>query len=99
MFDDTGPQGADFLGGGIIVDQVGNIFVADVYNHAIRKIDTTSGTISTIAGRGPKHAGGAGDGGPATEATLDRPHGICVGADGAVYIGDTLNHRVRVVRP
>ncbi|MCU0880380.1 MAG: hypothetical protein MUF06_21625, partial [Pirellulaceae bacterium] len=77
----------------------GNVYVVDTENHAIRQIDTASGTISTIAGLGPKHPGGTGDGGPATEATLDRPHGICIGPDGAVYIGDTLNHRVRVVRP
>jgi streptogramin lyase len=84
---------------GIAVGPDKHVYVVDTENHAIRKIDTTSGTISTIAGRGPKHAGGTGDGGRATEATLDRPHGICIGPDGAVYIGDTLNHRVRVVRP
>ena len=38
------------------------------------------------------------DGGPATEATMSRPHGICLGADGAIYIGDTSNHRVRRVK-
>jgi len=74
------------------------LYVADTENHAIRKIDPASGTITTIAGRGPEHRGGTGDGGPATQATMDRPHGVCVGADGAVYIGDTLNHRVRRVK-
>ena len=58
----------------------------------------SDGIITTIAGIGPQHKGGSGDGGPATQATMDRPHGICVGPDNAVYIGDTLNHRVRVVQ-
>jgi streptogramin lyase len=74
------------------------VYVADTENHAIRKIDLSSGVISTIAGSGPQHKGGEGDGGRATSATMDRPHGICVGPNGAIYIGDTLNHRVRRVR-
>jgi len=74
------------------------VYVVDTENHAIRKIDLASGQISTIAGLGPQQKGGAGDGGPATSATMDRPHGICVAADGTVYIGDTLNHRVRRVK-
>jgi streptogramin lyase len=74
------------------------VYVADTENHAIRKIDLRSGLITTIAGSGPQHKGGSGDGGPATAATMDRPHGICVGPDGAVYIGDTLNHRVRRIK-
>jgi DNA-binding beta-propeller fold protein YncE len=83
---------------GIALDAAGNVFVVDTENHAIRRLDQTAGTISTIAGMGPKHAGGEGDGGPGTAARLNRPHGICVGSDGAVYIGDTLNHRVRIVK-
>jgi streptogramin lyase len=74
------------------------VYVADTENQAIRKIDLATGAISTIAGTGPQHKGASGDGGPATAATLDRPHGICVAADGAIYIGDTLNHRVRRVK-
>jgi DNA-binding beta-propeller fold protein YncE len=83
---------------GIAVGPDGNVYVVDTENHAIRKIDLASGKISTIVGVSPKMAGGAGDGGPATKATLDRPHGICVGPDGAIYIGDTNNHRVRKVK-
>ncbi len=74
------------------------IYVVDTENHAIRRIDAASGKISTIAGRGPQFRGGAGDGGIATEATMDRPHGIGLGKDGTVYIGDTNNHRVRRIR-
>jgi streptogramin lyase len=74
------------------------IYVADTENHAIRKIDLASGKISTVAGSGPQHKGSAGDGGPAISAQMDRPHGICLGPDGALYVGDTLNHRVRRVK-
>jgi sugar lactone lactonase YvrE len=83
---------------GIVVDADGNVYVADTDNHAIRRITATSEVIDTIAGRGPKHVGGEGDGGPATAATLNRPHGIGIDGKGAIYIGDTLNHRVRRVQ-
>jgi streptogramin lyase len=96
---DGGPaQAATFDGPkGIAIGPDSCIYIADTENQAIRKIDT-AGVITTIAGRGPQHKGFFGDGGPTTAATLDRPHGICVGPDSAVYIGDTLNHRVRVVK-
>ena len=84
---------------GIALDEQGRVYVVDTENQAIRRIDPSAGGIETIAGKGPKHQGGKGDGGPATEAELARPHGIGLGPDGAVYIGDTLNHRVRRVLP
>ncbi len=84
---------------GIAVGPDKAVYVVDTENNAIRRIDVAKGTISTFAGSGPGAKGGAGDGGPATNATMDRPHGICVGPDGAVYIGDTNNHRVRRVLP
>lgn len=80
---------------GIAVGPEGHVYVVDTENQVIRKIDTQRGVISTIAGAGPDARGFGGDGGPATEAWMDRPHGVCVGADGAVYIGDTNSHRVR----
>jgi DNA-binding beta-propeller fold protein YncE len=76
------------------IDPDGNILIVDTENHAIRLIDRASGIVTTIAG-GRQGAGG--DGGPATQAGLDRPHGAVVGPDGAVYIGDTNNHRIRKV--
>jgi sugar lactone lactonase YvrE len=81
---------------GIALGPDGSIYVVDTENQAIRKI-APDGTISTLAGVGPQGRGYGGDGGPATAARMDRPHGVCVGPDGAVYIGDTNNHRVRRV--
>jgi len=75
------------------VDPAGNVFVVDTENHAIRLIDAQSWIVTTIAGNG--EAGPGGDGGPAHLALLARPHGAVVGVDGAVYIGDSENHRVR----
>ena len=75
-------------------DADGNVIVVDTENHAIRKIDTQSGIVTTIAGG---QLGGHGDGGPATDAGLDRPHGCGISADGTIYIADSNNHRVRAV--
>jgi len=83
---------------GIVVDGKGQVFVVDTENHVIRRIDTKRNVIDTVAGHAPKKAGGSGDGGPATEATMNRPHGIGIDSKGTLYIGDTLNHRVRRVR-
>ncbi len=76
-------------------DAAGHIIVVDTENHAIRRIDANTGIVTTIAGG---QLGGHGDGGPATDAGLDRPHGCGIAADGAIYIADSNNHRVRVVQ-
>ena len=76
-------------------DAAGHIIVVDTENHAIRRIDVNTGIVTTIAGG---QLGGHGDGGPATDAGLDRPHGCGIAADGAIYIADSNNHRVRVVQ-
>lgn len=83
---------------GIAVGPKGDVYVVDTENHAIRHINTRAGTVRTVAGAAPK-SGGAGDGGLATAALMDRPHGICVDKEGVIYVGDTLNHRVRRLRP
>lgn len=83
---------------GIAVGPDKNVYVVDTENHCIRKIDIATGLISTLAGSGPTQAGAGGDGGPANKGQMNRPHGICIGSDGSVYIGDTLSHRVRKVR-
>ena len=76
----------------LTIDPDGDILIVDTENHAIRRFDVKGGTVETIAG-GRK--GNEGDGGPARQAGLGRPHGIAVGPDGALYIGDTENHRIR----
>ena len=80
---------------GIRCDAAGNIFVVDCENHCVRRIDAKTNIVTTIAG-GRKGPGG--DGGPATAAALDRPLGCCIDRQGNLYIADTNNHRVRVVR-
>ena len=54
--------------------------------------------MDTIAGKGGKE-GFSGDGGPPLEALLNNPHGVGFGTGGEIYIGDSDNHRVRVIRP
>ena len=76
----------------------GNVFVVDTENEAIRRIDAKTGLVTTVAGKGRSKTPGLGDGGPATAATLGRPHGVAVGPDGAIYIGDTNSHRIRKVK-
>src|SRR5207248_7983545 len=74
------------------IDRDGSVLIVDTENHAIRRFEPRAGTVTALAGG---HQGGGGDGGPATAAGLDRPHGAVVGPDGALYIGDTNNHRIR----
>jgi sugar lactone lactonase YvrE len=74
------------------IDRDGSLLIVDTENHAIRHIDRQSGVVTHLAGG---HLGGDGDGGPAVAAGLARPHGAVVGPDGAIYIGDTNNHRIR----
>jgi DNA-binding beta-propeller fold protein YncE len=76
------------------LDRDGALLIVDTENHAIRRIDAVTGIVGNLAGG---RQGPGGDGGPAELAGLDRPHGAVVGPDGAVYIGDTNNHRIRKV--
>lgn len=75
----------------------GNLYVADSNNHAVRRIDFSTGVISTIAGNGTR--GYSGDGGPAVQAQLQRPFGIAFDPEsGDLYVSDTFNGRIRRVK-
>ncbi len=101
-----GPCGSDIGDGGpaasaclhfperTAVDGAGNVFIADSGNHRIRRVDATTGLISTVAGGGP---GPRGDGGPATAATLVTPFDVAFDSTGNLYVADLGEHRVRRV--
>ncbi|MBI3951846.1 MAG: hypothetical protein HY314_15465 [Acidobacteria bacterium] len=79
---------------GITVDAVGNLYIADLGNHRIRRVDP-SGIIITIAGNGV--AGFSGDGGLALEASFNYPTDVVFDGLGTFYIADVGNYRVRRV--
>jgi streptogramin lyase len=76
-------------------DKEGNYYIADMTNHAIRRVDAKTGVITTFAGSGKP--GYSGDGGPADKAELKQPHSIQFGADGNLYICDIGNNVIRRV--
>ena len=82
----------------VAVDGEGNLYIADLANNRIRKVDA-SGIITTIAGNGPVGDFGSygGDGGPATQGQLNYPYSVAVDSGGNLYIADRRNHRVRQV--
>lgn len=72
----------------------GSLFIADSWNHCVRRIDGMTGTIRTIAGTG--EAGFSGDGGPATKATFDYVMRAALDpARDALYVADLKNLRIR----
>ncbi len=79
---------------GVVTDASGNVYIADSFDHRIRKVSTDS-TITTIAGTGT--AGFSGDGGPATSADINVPLGLTIDSAGNLYFADSVNHRIRKV--
>lgn len=81
---------------GVFGDTSGNLYIADTENHKVRKLDISTGVISTVAGTGLT-SGALGDGGPATSAKLMGPLDLCVDPNGHIFIVDWDNNRIRVV--
>src|SRR5262249_43972795 len=73
----------------------GVLDIAEAMNHCIRRVDTKTGLISTVAGSGQK--GYMGDGGPATKAQLNEPYAVVADGLGNLYIVDRLNAAIRKV--
>jgi streptogramin lyase len=81
---------------GVSLDSKGNVYLADTESHSIRRIDVKKGTVELVVGDGTR---GDGPDGRSLKCRLARPHGVLADADGSVYIGDSENHRIRVLRP
>jgi sugar lactone lactonase YvrE len=79
---------------GVAVDAAGNIYIGDTRNQRIRVVNS-SGSISTLAGNGTKAY--AGDGGVAASASLARPRGLSVDAQGNMYFADSDNNTIRLI--
>jgi DNA-binding beta-propeller fold protein YncE len=102
----TGVQGFSGNGGpaklatlsgpkGLSVGPNGNIYLTDTESHSVRMIDIRKQTLELIAGTGDRGDGPEGD---PKSCKMSRPHGVFAASDGAVYVGDSEAHRVRVIR-
>ncbi|MFD2328337.1 S-layer homology domain-containing protein [Cohnella sp. GCM10020058] len=82
--------------GGVAVNNQ-SVYLADYFNHVIRKVDKSTGLQTIVAGDG--YAGYTGDGGPATSARLNGPLNLELDSAGNLYIVDSYNHVVRKLTP
>src|SRR5258708_238454 len=73
---------------GMAIDSSGNLFIADTFNHCIRRVDP-QGVIITVAGTGT--AGFSGDGGPASSAQLNNPTSVTLDSSGNLLLADLGN--------
>ncbi|MFE3183070.1 NHL repeat-containing protein [Streptomyces violascens] len=81
---------------GLAVDADGNLYIADYYNNAVRRVDAKSHVVTTVAGTGGVTAF-SGDGEPAVKAGLASPTAVAVDGDGNLYVADSSNQRIRRV--
>jgi sugar lactone lactonase YvrE len=73
----------------------GELFVADTENHAVRRIDLTTGIITTVLGTGVR---GDGPEPSPLQCKLSRPHGVLADASGTLFVSDSEAHRIRVLK-
>lgn len=86
-----------YLPFGVALNTDGKLLVVDRSHYRIRSIDPKRGSVKTIAGNGKKMF--AGDGGPATGATLSFPHGLAMDKKGNLLVSDKGNYRIRKISP
>jgi gliding motility-associated-like protein len=92
--DGTGTVASFNVPAGVALDILGNLYIADGYNHTIRKI-TSAGVVTTFAGNGViGFADGTG-----TAASFCNPTGVALDVSGNVYVADSGNHRIRKITP
>ncbi|HEV7862147.1 MAG TPA: hypothetical protein VGR20_05580 [Acidimicrobiia bacterium] len=96
---DGGPATAAHIDGpkGIVFDAGGNLLIADSGNDRIRRVDSATGIIATVAGTGD--TGVTGNGGPATAARLSEPRTLAVAPDGSIYFTEPKENLVRKIDP
>lgn len=84
----------------VVIDSQGNLFITDSNNHRIRKIDLSTGQVSTFAGTGTTGVsfGGFVDG-PGNTARFDNPRGLAIDANDNLYVADTGNNSIRKIDP
>ena len=80
---------------GVEIGPDGALYIAEVSNHRVRRLDLGSGKLTTVAGNGRK--GYSGDGGPATAATLNEPYEVRFDDDGNMFFVEMRNHVIRRV--
>jgi DNA-binding beta-propeller fold protein YncE len=91
--DGTGSAAQFYYPSGVAVDSAGMVYVADIYNHRIRKI-TPAGVVTTLAGFGTYgFANGTG-----SAAKFRYPFGVAIDHTGVVYVADRDNHRIRKIQ-
>ncbi len=84
----------------MVFDAAGNLYLADLGNHRVRRIDAATGIVRTVAGIDIAGSGGyGGDGGTPVNAQLRNPWAVALGPDGTLFIADTGNNRIRAVTP
>ena len=88
------PSPAYYFPWGVEVDDSGNFYISDPYNHCVVKLDV-GGNIVTVAGSGTE--GYSGDGGPAVDAQLFQPSGMAADGNGNLYVADSMNHCIRKI--
>lgn len=78
---------------GLALDGAHNLYIVDANNQRLRRVDASSGVITTLAGNGEGDT--AGDDGPAVSASLNYPRGVARDAEGNLFVSEALGHRIR----